>query len=469
MVRPLLAIAASFLLAHAARGESFTVRIQETAIIEIAGATAAYTTNPLIADVTTVGSGRLSVTGQSSGTTQLMVITARGTQSFLITVAAASIQSPPRPEAGEPVARYEGRYSSGIARMQNAVDVVKNDGERRSEFHVLHIRDLRAALDQPSDSIASIFYRHTSPGRQFTLLDEMVDVSRMTISNTQVRGVHLRQGPLELHGGYASSTMYDGFFLHADRRWVGGAGYGIDFRSTRWTPSVYGYFSEPEGTAARRGVVGALTVEHRLGDTFLVRGDVGFSRSLAAAGEIRHISPRGQFRAFLSLKPENFPTLGLSDIPGSRASVDWTRRATDRLSITSSGTFDQFNLAARRQTIGVVSVGLQYALTTHLSVLSGADVSAVRTPTTSIRTIGLPLGVVYDASGFGLAASFRLLDNSAASRRGDALRLSARADGGRFSAGVWAERQRQAPTLDLIFSAEPGLELALLRDRKSVV
>jgi hypothetical protein len=28
---------------------------------------------------------------------------------------------------------------------------------------------------------------------------------------------------------------------------------------------------------------------------------------------------------------------------------------------------------------------------------------------------------------------------------------------------VWAERQRNAPTLDLIFSAEPGLELALLR------
>ena len=60
-------------------------------------------------------------------------------------------------------------------------------------------------------------------------------------------------------------------------------------------------------------------------------------------------------------------------------------------------------------------------------------------------------------------ASYRLLDHSAASRRGDALRLNAHAGRGRFTASAWAERQRQAPTLELIFSAEPGLELALLR------
>lgn len=462
-MRPLLAVTACLLLAHTARGESYTVRVQETAIIEIAGATAAYTTNPLIADVAIAGAGRLSVTGQSSGTTQLVVITAAGTQSFLITVATPSLPSATRPEAGAPLARYDGRYSSGAARVQNAFDLVTNDGERRSELNILHIHDLRAEPDRPSDAIPSIFYRVTTPSRELTLLDEMVDVSRMTISNTQVRGLHLKEGPLELHGGYASSTIFDDFFLPAERRWVAGAGYGIDAGSTRWTPSVYSFFSEPAGTAARRGFVGALSAEHRQGDTLFVRGDVGVSRSLAASGEVRYASSREQFRAFLSLKPDDFPNLGLADLPGAHVELDWTRRATDRLSITTYGTFDRFNLAALRQTIGVASLGLRYAVTARLAFLSGADVSTVHTPTTSIRTIGLPLGIAYDSSAFGLGASYRLLENSTASRRGDALRVNARAGSGRFTANVWAERQRQAPTLDLVFRAEPGLELALLR------
>jgi cell division protein FtsN len=450
-------------MAHAVRGESHTVRVQETAIIEIAGATAAYTTNPAIADVTIAAAGRISVTGVSSGTTQLVVITAGGTQSYLITVAPDSRPSAAPPKAGAPAARYEGRYSSGPARVQNTVDVVTTDGERGSEIHVLHIHDLLAGSGESSDVLASIFYRHTTPGHRLTLLDEIVDVSRMTVSSTQVRGLHWRQGLLELHGGYASSTMYDGFLLPTDRRWVGGAGYGIDSHSIRWTPSVYGFFSQPAGTAARRGMVGALTAEHRQGDTLYVRGDVGISRSLAASGQIRYDSPRDQFRAFLSLKPEGFPTLGLADLPGEHAELDWSRRATDRLSITSSGTFDRFNFAALRQTIGAASLGLHYNLTAHLALLGGADVSVVRTPTTSIRTIGLPLGVAYSASAFGLSASYRLLNTSSSSRHGDALRINANARRGRLAASAWAERQRQAPTLDLIFSAEPGLELALLR------
>jgi hypothetical protein len=462
-VKSLLAVAACLLFANAARGEGHTVRVQETAIIEIAGATAAYTTNPAIADVTIAALGHVSVTGRSSGTTQLVVITAGGTQTFLITIAAPILPPVIRAVAGAPLGRYEGRYASGSGQLQNTVDLVTHDGERTSQFHVVHVHDLRAAPGQPSDAIASIFYRYTTPTRRLTLMDETVDLSRMTISNTPVRGVHLKEGPLELHAGYASSAMFDDFFLPAGRRWVAGAGYGIDSGSTRWTPSVYGFFSQPAGTAARRGIAGALSAERRDGDTLFLRGDLGVSRSLAASGELRYTSGREQFRALLSMKPGDFPNLGLADIPGEHGEIDWTRRASKRLSITSYGTYDRFNLAALRQTIGMASLGLGYAVTARLALLAGADASTVHTRTSAIRTIGLPLGVTYDTSAFGVAASYRLLDNSEASRRGDSLRLSAHAGRGSFTASAWAERQRNAPTLDLIFSAEPGLELALLR------
>ncbi|MGZ8867151.1 MAG: SPOR domain-containing protein, partial [Thermoanaerobaculia bacterium] len=222
-------------------------------------------------------------------------------------------------------------------------------------------------------------------------------------------------------------------------------------------------FSEPPGTAARRGVVAALAAQYEEGDRLFVRGDVGVSRSLAASGEIRYLSPRNRFRALLSIKPDGFPTLGLSDMRGERLELDWSNRATDRLSVTAYGTYDHFNLAGSPQTIGTSRIGLSYELTKRLSFITGADASAVRTPATSIDTVGLPLGLTWEAAGYGLAASYRLLEHSGTARRGDTLRLSAHAGRGRFSANAWAERQRQAPTLDIIFSAQPGLELALLR------
>jgi hypothetical protein len=73
------------------------------------------------------------------------------------------------------------------------------------------------------------------------------------------------------------------------------------------------------------------------------------------------------------------------------------------------------------------------------------------------------MSVLYEAAGFGVAASYRVLEHSEASRHGDAVRLSAHAARGRFSAAVWGDRQRQAPTLELIFRDAPGLDLALLR------
>jgi hypothetical protein len=456
-------VAIALSVAHAAQGESVTVHIQETIAIGIFGATAAYTTNPDIADVVLAGAGRLSVTGHSAGTTQLMVVTISGVQSFLVTVASAPMRGPPRTDAGAPLTLVEERYSSDIARVQSSIDVVLPGGARRSEFHILHVHDLDDEDNRFGDGIASIFYRHITPAREVTLLDALVDVSPLTVSNTPVRGLHLTSDAFELHAGYASSTRYDDLFLPVDRRWVAGAGYAIDAGSIRLVPSLYGFFTERANTAARRGMVGAVTAEHRSGDTLFIRAEIAASRSLAAAGKIRLSTARHQLRASLFFKPENFPTLGLQDAPGAHVELDATRRATGRLSLTARGSYDRLKIAALPQAIGAAGVGFGYAATRRLSFAGGVDISTVSSPGRSLRTIGFPLSVLFEAPGFGGAASYRVLEHSAASRHGDALRLSAHVSRGRFTAAVWGDRQRHAPTLELIFRDAPGLDLALLR------
>jgi len=98
-----------------------------------------------------------------------------------------------------------------------------------------------------------------------------------------------------------------------------------------------------------------------------------------------------------------------------------------------------------------------------VTLTTGAVVTGLRTPMRSVRTIALPAGIAYDAKSFGASLSARILDNDNASRRGDVIRLGAGASRRAFTTSFWIERQRQAPTLDLIFGQEPGLALALQR------
>jgi len=452
------------LIALSASADNFTVRVQETATIEISGVTAAYAIDPSIADVSVLSGGRVTVTGRTAGTTQLIGVTANGTRSFLITVAArVSTQVPRAVASHQPIARAESRYASDSGQMQNSFDAFTNDVDRQSQFHLVNIHRFRNSFGQSTDALPSVFYRITSPRRSITFLDEIVDTSPVTIHSTQVRGFHYLDRSLEIHAGYAATSMYDDLFLPSGRRWLASAAYGIGFGNVRLIPSLYVFLSEPSGTAARKGVIGSLAAEKRIGETLFARGEIAMSRSPAGSAEIRYNDDANVLRARASYKPADFPTLALSDVPGTHAEGDWSHRATRNLQLDSYGSYDQLTTTSLRQTIGIANVAARYQLSRSFAMLTGLNTTFVRQPSESFRTVGIPVGLLFDTRNFGAATSYRLLDTSNSSRRGDALRFSVRAGTGLFRINAWAERQRQAPTLDLIFREEPGLELALLR------
>jgi cell division septation protein DedD len=452
------------LFALSASAENFTVRVQETATIEIPGVTAAYAIDPAIADVSASSGGRVIVTGRSAGTTQLIGVTANGTRSFLITVAARISTQVPRAVAShQPIARVESRYASDSGQLQSGFDAFTNDGERQSQFHLINIHRFHNYFGQSTDAIPSVFYRIASPRRSITFLDEIVDTSPVTIHSTQVRGFHYLDRSLEIHAGYAATSLYDDLFLPSGRRWLASGAYGIGFGNVRLIPSLYVFLSEPSGTAARKGIIGALAVEKKIGETLFARGEIAMSRTPAGSAEIRYNSNADILRARASYKPADFPTLALSDVPGTHAEGDWSHRATRNLQLDSYGSYDQLTTTSLRQTIGIANIAARYQLSRSFSASTGVSTTFVREPSESFRTIGIPVGLTFDTPRFGAASSYRLLDTSNSSRRGDVLRFSVRAGTGLFRVNAWAERQRQAPTLDLIFREEPGLELALLR------
>jgi hypothetical protein len=257
--------------------------------------------------------------------------------------------------------------------------------------------------------------------------------------------------------------MWEDLFLPADRRWVAGASYGIDRGGIRWTPSIYGFFSEPGQTTARRGFAGTLAGEYGRGEALWFRGEAGVSRSVAAAVDIRYDTTRDHLIGHVTYKPQSYPTIGISDVPGTHGELAWSRRATSRLTAETFAAYDDYQFQSLHQTFSNGGLTLRYAASPRVTITSGASVNDLRTPSHSIRTIAVPVGVAYDRPSFGASLSARVLDNDNASRRGDVIRLGARASRRGFTTSLWIERQRQAPTLDLIFREEPGLAQALQR------
>jgi hypothetical protein len=457
-----LALLALLVATASVQAASSVSRVHETVTIDIPGATAAYAIDPSMADVATPAVGRVSITGRAAGTTQLVAVTSSGPTSFLITIAAAQQPSVPAAvRAGEPIARAESRYSSSAAQVTNVLDVFTNGSERRTQLHLRNVHYTRDESGRSSDAFPSMFYRVTMPAYEYTLFDELVDLSPLSIRSTQLRGVHYRDRALEIHAGYAASTMYEDLLLPADRRWGASASYGITAGTVRWVPGVHVFLSEPPGTAAHRGFIGSLAAEHRGGDTLFARAEIAGSRSLAASGELTWQTSKQELRAIAWYKPEDFPTLGLGDIPGTHAEIDWTSRITPRLTVDSLTSFDELSTA--EQTLGSTRFSPRYALNKYLTLSGGVDVNLFESQSSSLRTIALPAGVAFDSASFGASIVYRIIDTAGAARRGDALRVTARAGGPRLRTSVWGERQRQAPTLDIIFGQEPGLELALLK------
>jgi len=463
----LASIVGTFAMLAIARGafaEAFTLRVREQVTVDIIGVTAAYVIDPGVAEVIVSQPGRLLITGKSIGSTQLITVTPAATASYLITVAGEKSTAAPQQGAAGPHVRYGNRYVSESGQFQNAFDVFTRDGERLSELHLINVHYFHETLGQAQTSFPLASYHVKTPKREYTLLDDFVDVSPLTVPSTQVRGIHWLERGVELHAGYAAPSMYEGLFLPVDRRWVAGAGYSIDSGRWRWTPNVYGFFSQSPNRNARRGVVASLISEYRSGETLRARSEVAVGgKSIGGATELNYDTVREHLHGLVVFKPNDFPSLGLADIRGLRGVVSWDRAASDRLTLSAYSSYDRFELLNATQRSAFANVGLRYALTKPLALLTGAEITDLRGFSTSLRSVAIPVGLTFDVPRFGAGATYRFIRNSGTSRRGNSIRLTARAGGPALQVSAWGERRRDAPSLDLIFREVPDLQAALIR------
>jgi len=453
----LLAIALTFLVASLQA--AFTVEVHRTTTANIAGVAAALVIDAQLADVS-VRDGVITITGRSAGTTQLVLITAAGTMTVPLTVrlpkgAAAAAA----PKATSDSGQYGVQYSSGASQLRGSIDLHQERRDRKTDLNVTAVHTAANIAGEPKNVIRAVTWRTATARSELTLFDANVNHSRLTVDDTIVRGIHLIDGNWRLHAGYTSNALYDSVFIPTRRELVFGGAYvwQVTPRS-RLMPSLFAYpTAHPE--VGQRGGVASLTWDYANGDFMHAQTELGVSHGIGAATLLEIENDTNRLRLDVRHRPRGFASAGPVDVHGTYSDLSWSTHPTARFSADLSATANHFELPHFDQRTAAGTADLRLALSRRLALLGGGSWSRFGT----VNSESIPLGLQFDVPRFGASLIGRYAENNATNRGGFGVRATSRVSAGQFLFSGSYDRQKDAPTVSLIFRDDPELAQALDR------
>lgn len=410
--------------------ETIHVSVHETTVVKFAHATAAYAVDPSIADAV-ARAGEVSVSGKSTGATQIVVVTGNGQLIFDVSVTAPIGVSPQKQKRGGTEGRMEARYGTAERQTHGIVDVSRDEGTRRTELHVESVHYGASASYRASTTLPSVSYRIVTPGRELTFFDRLTDESPLTISNTTVRGLHFLSDRWRVHAGTTAFTSYQSFLIPAQHQNLLDAAFRINSNFTAGA------------LITSKGSVASMLYDYRPSDRLFARGELAVSRGVGAAAQFGLDGDRDRVRADLRYRPRDFVNISPGEPRGFFADSSWSR------TFGHGSTFDT-SLSSQQHTLASTS-NLNLRLTNSITLLGGASYGSF----SGVHSISIPAGVQYDGNRFGATALARWTNHA------PGFRVSARTSLGRVYASAYVDYQQQAPTLALIYREEPELALAL--------
>jgi hypothetical protein len=454
-------LAASPVRAGEAAGAPLSVSAGEARQLLVPGVTAAYAVDSAIAEASS-RSGVVTISGKSSGTTRVVIVTMEETRTIDVVVV-ARISALPIAQSKGPAATVETRYTSSTRQITTVVDVASGDEKRRTEVHVMNVHERGPDVYGAKTSFPSVSYAIVTPQRRLTFFDSGVDNSPLTLSRTNVRGFHLESVAWRVHAGYTGAAFYDGLVLPVRRELIFGASYVHRVSPVlRLMPSLY-LFPSRNVAGDRHGAVVSLLADYGDDDRLRARGEIGVSRGLGGALQLAMNRGENRLRSDIRFEPRRFAGAGPSDLHGFYSDTSWSGRPSDRITAMAAVSANHYILPGFEQRIVTSNAEVRMRATKALSIFSGVnfgDFRPVVPAGRSTRSLIIPAGFSLDFARGGITALARLGDSSSSSAtRG--FRFSGRVSGGGFFATAYVDRQSEAPTLQLIYRERPDLALAL--------
>jgi hypothetical protein len=437
---------------------TLTLAVGESTSIELAGATAAYAIDPLIADASLVRGG-VALAARATGSTQIVVVTPAGTRTILVTVrsraksanAAAEVEGPQQ-------GTYELRYASAGRQVQTAVGLVRNEGDRRDEVQLQTSTSLGERFaGEPASVIRTATYRITTPRRELTFFDSGLHHTPLTIDDTIVRGIHLRQDGWRLHAGYTMDASFGSLLLASDRDFIAGGGY--EFRLSSRSRLMPSFFLFPD----QHGSVASLSYAYQRDDVLEAAAEIGYGGALGASGHLVWNGVANRVRADFRYQPRDFVIVGPAKLHGFYSDASWSTTLARRLSIDTAASVNRYELPRFEQRSVTANGEARYAITKPFAVTAGFSYGSFSGSGLQerVRSTTIPVGVQLDFGRVGGSLVYRYATNSVSNEGGHGVRATLRASFGSIFASGYFDHQTDAPTLELILRDDPALSLAL--------
>lgn len=444
-------------LPGAALAGEMRLAARETVMLEYPGASAAFAVDTDIVEVTAIG-GQVVLVGRRVGQTVVTVVMPATVETLLVRVEAApALFMAFESSASRSGGTWEGRYDSGTRRFSTGLTMAVAAGERTARLRLYGIHERPEGGDNDTLALPSASLEIEEPGRRVVLLDELVQASPLTLDGIVLRGLHLHQGPLEMHAGIASATPWDDLLLPSSGDRAVGLSYRSDLGAVRLVPALLWL---PDSDTDVPGVVSFGFERGRDNDPLRLVTELGWSGVPGASFDLSLRGRRGQGWLQGVTRPKDFATLGVARPAGSYLDGAWSERFGERTTADLTLSANRLNLPGRQPESASGRLELRHQTTERWSFTGGVGGSDYRdreAETALLRRGTVSLGTAYDTSKLGIAALYRYQKISGANRGGHGGRITVRGVRGAWKANLFVDAQEQSPTLDMMLRERPDL------------
>ena len=456
-----------------AAGVPFSVGFHKRIEVPIAGATAAYSLDSTIAEAA-AANGIVEIAGTGPGSTTIVVVTSAGVQTLSVVVPQPAPSYPPgfvpplsEGSVGER-GSYEVRYNSNPGQLTNAVEFIRTQGDSFNRMQITNATLFSSSSNQSMFGFPLATYEISRPHYDLTFIDQQVSDSPLTLDGYLVRGLHVREGGWQFHGGFTSVAIFQGLFLSTDPEYLAGLSRTFSLQGFGSLEGGFYYFQNPrkELTVAGNGGLGSLTYRLKYKDKakFLTEAAVShWGLAFAARGNYEDKKTRvvGNFR----IVPQRFASLAVNNLHGTFADLSASRDFNNRLFATLTLNQSDFNLATLRQSTFTTSSNLTFKVNRNFSLLSGISYSRFQSQVpvaVSIESVNLPIGIDFASRHFGTGFEYQRTTNFDGSGGND-YAFNVRGSAGRFLMSAFYRHDLQVPTVAAVFAQIPGLQDLLER------
>lgn len=286
--------------------------------------------------------------------TQVIVVGARGAHSVLVTVHAPGgmprAASDENPDATSSFGQFTVSYNNNPDQVTNISDLTQISGDRQIHIQITNSNIFPAQGESPI-GFPILSYEITRPGRSITFLDKMMNNSNLTMDGVLLRGLHVRAGPWEFHGGLTSVTQFQDFRLPGNRYEVGAISrhFSLSKSSSLEGNLYYIDTSTQVNAGATTGPIATLLYQYSNLGRLKLKAEGGVGNGFAFAGAVDCAGDRQNLHADLRYESPKIATRGINQLHGRIGDLNWTARFSKRFTTQAFASDTSIDLPTEKQ------------------------------------------------------------------------------------------------------------------------